>query len=77
MIWSKQDLDQYNALSAAIQDALQGKELRVDIILDVLASYVAASIAVHPSTRQQLEQEFMRVPQFELLTYDKGEQKLS
>jgi hypothetical protein len=52
VIGSKQDLDQYNALSTAIQHALQGKELRVDIILDVFASYVAASIAVHPSTRQ-------------------------
>jgi hypothetical protein len=77
MIGSRQDLDQYNALSTAIRDAFQGKELRVDIILDVLASYVAASIAVHPSTRQQLEQEFMQVLQAELLAYDKGEQKLS
>jgi hypothetical protein len=77
MIGSKQDLDQYNALSTVIQDALQGKELRVDIILDVFASYVAASIAVHPSTRQRLEQEFMQALQAELLTYDKWEQRLS
>jgi hypothetical protein len=77
MIGSKQDLDQYNALSAAFGDALQGKELRVDIILDVLATYVAASIAVHPSTRQQLEKHFMQALQDELLVYDKGEQRLS
>ena len=77
MIGSKQDLDQYNALSIAIGDAFQGRELRVDIILDVLATYVAASIAVHPSTRQRLEQEFMRALQAELLAYDKGEQRLS
>jgi hypothetical protein len=77
MIGSKQDLDQYNALSAAIQDALQGKELRVDIILDVFGGYAAASITVHPSTRQRLEQEFMQALQAELLTYDKGKQKLS
>jgi hypothetical protein len=77
MIGSKQDLDQYNAISAAIHGALEGKELRVDIILDVFASYVAAGIAVHPSTRQQLEQEFMRTLQAELLRYDKGEQRLS
>jgi hypothetical protein len=77
MIGSKQDLDQYNALSAAIQDALQGKELRVDIILDVFASYVAAGITAHPSTRQWLEREFMQALQTELLRYDKGEQKLS
>jgi hypothetical protein len=77
MIGSKQDLDQYNALSTAIQDALHGRELRVDIILDVFASYVAASITVHPSTRQWLEQEFMQALQAELVRYDKGEQKLS
>jgi hypothetical protein len=77
MIGSKQDLDQYNAISAAIHGALEGKELRVDIILDVFASYVAAGIAVHPSTRQLLEQEFMRTLQAELFRYDKGEQRLS
>lgn len=74
MIASKEDLEQYNALVAVIHEAFAGKQVRVDILLDVLASHVAAVITVHPSTREKLEGEFMRALRDELLVYDKGKQ---
>jgi hypothetical protein len=75
MIASKEDLEQYNALVDLIHEAFTGKEVRVDILLDVLASHVAAAITCHPSTRERLEKEFMQALRDELLAYDKGERE--
>jgi len=56
----------------AIYDALAGMEMAADSFLQVLASFVAATIAVHPSTRNLLEAVFSECMHEHLQRLDHG-----